>query len=171
MHVYILRHGEAAWSIPDHARELTKSGRENTQLVAQQLNQTAVSLDMMIVSPYVRAQQTAEIVLQSQAGTPALRTSNAIVPEGNPGEVMEMLAEIDVDRVMLVSHQPLVSQLIHLMSSGAPNGKAAPNGMASDIPPMLTSSLAYLTLSQCVPGYADLHWIKSPPDFIELKRL
>ena len=61
MKLWILRHGEAEpHARSDAQRNLTEHGREQVRQAAAHL--IGQSIDTILVSPYVRAQQTAEIV-------------------------------------------------------------------------------------------------------------
>ena len=61
MRLWLLRHGEAEpQAASDAARELTAHGRKEVQQAAAQL--AGRPLTAIVASPYVRAQQTAELV-------------------------------------------------------------------------------------------------------------
>src|SRR2546426_11482598 len=68
MNLFILRHGIAVEkTIPsfkkDSDRPLTGEGRKKTKQVARMLKRLGPSFDVVLTSPYVRARQTAEIVV------------------------------------------------------------------------------------------------------------
>ena len=160
MQLYILRHGEAGMQAPsDAARELTTRGVEQTAALVQVLNQQQLRFELALVSPYRRAQQTAAIVLDGiEQGNPAHETCDLITPEGHAERVIEMLAGRDEDAILLVSHQPFVADLINLLVNGQSRS-------LQRFPPMLTSSIASLTMDVVAPGCAKLEWLKSQPDF------
>ena len=162
MQLYILRHGEAGMQAPsDAARELTARGEEQTAALVGVLNQQGWQFDLALVSPYKRAQQTAAIVLENiEHANPARENCELITPEGNADSVIEMLAERSENTLLLVSHQPFVSDLINLLVNGHGHGR---NRHA--FPPMQTSSIAALTMDVVAPGCAELQWLKSQPDF------
>ncbi len=67
MKVFIMRHGEAeVVASSDETRRLTDYGRKQStsqgQWLKTHLNSTALSVQKVIVSPYVRAQETFELV-------------------------------------------------------------------------------------------------------------
>lgn len=160
MDIYILRHGEAqVHAARDSQRELTHDGRQQVAHVAQQMQELRIEPDIAFVSTYVRAQQTAQIVLDVLPVCP-VEACELITPDENPGDVIQLLeTHTDKDTVLLVSHQPMVSRLIELLVSGrAGHGNA-------QIPGMFTSSLAYLSADIVAEGCAEFHWIKSPPGF------
>jgi len=64
--LYLIRHGiaqERQPDIKDQERSLTKEGRQKTEKVAQQLKKLGLHFDLIATSPFVRARQTAEILL------------------------------------------------------------------------------------------------------------
>jgi phosphohistidine phosphatase len=63
--VYLIRHGIAVDrtpSQPDETRPLTEEGKKKTKKIAQQIQNVGVTFDLILASPLVRAQQTAEIL-------------------------------------------------------------------------------------------------------------
>lgn len=65
MKIYIMRHGEAQQFAPSDAqRALTDRGRHESEAVARAcVNQRGVKgFDLVLVSPYLRAQQTWELL-------------------------------------------------------------------------------------------------------------
>ena len=115
MNIWILRHGEAEpHARRDAERELTAHGREQvlhsaTLLIGQ-------PLDSILVSPYVRAQQTAELVRKALGFTSGLITVPWLTPESEPKFAVSKLP--DSGNVLLVSHQPFVGELISLLVHG-----------------------------------------------------
>lgn len=115
MKLWVLRHGEAQpHAARDADRALTEHGRE--QVLHSAAHLIGQPLAAIIVSPYVRAQQTAELVRATLAFEPQLLTVPWLTPDSSPLRVLEKL-EMDGD-VLLVSHQPLVGSLIGLLQHG-----------------------------------------------------
>lgn len=82
MELYLIRHGiaqEQSPDIPDGDRQLTKKGKDKTQRVAQRLQAIGVEFDLILTSPLVRAQQTAQI-LMDQGLAPQLETFSSLAP-------------------------------------------------------------------------------------------
>ena len=76
--VHLLRHAHAgdafAWSGADELRPLTRKGRRQSERLGAFLEAHAVRPDVIVSSPLVRAQQTAEIVAtRSSSRTPSPR--------------------------------------------------------------------------------------------------
>lgn len=158
MDLYILRHGEAhPMAASDDQRELTQNGQAQTAKLAQVVESLGIRVDTVFASPYVRAQQTASIAIDS-FGVSRMQTCDLITPDGDPQTVINWLAKQDAEQILLVTHQPFAGSLIATLVNG--NGR-----YDASIAPMMTSSLAYLTMEVCAPGCADLEWIKSAPHF------
>ena len=115
MKIWILRHGEAEpHARRDAERELTAHGREQVLRSAALL--IGQPLDSILVSPYVRAQQTAELVRKALGFTSGLITVPWLTPESEPKFAVSKLP--DSGNVLLVSHQPFVGELISLLLHG-----------------------------------------------------
>ena len=116
MKLWVLRHGEAEpyGSRPDSERALTAHGREETLRSAARLMGQPVTA--IYASPYLRAQQTAEIVRTALGFLPEIRTVEWLTPDYSPQVVSEQL--VSVDRALLVSHNPLVGNLLGYLQHG-----------------------------------------------------
>jgi len=112
----VVRHGEAvpkSSGIPDENRGLTKTGkiglRKNLLLTKEIM---ASKLDLILTSPVLRAKESAEIARQVFEAS-NFEESIALVSESTPYEVFQSLSKYSgLQKILLVSHQPLVSQLI-----------------------------------------------------------
>ncbi len=152
--LYIMRHGDAvSRAATDAERPLSDRGRlEAASMVDLLLPNPPETL---WVSPYVRAQQTADIIIDGLAKarhTPQLKTVESITPNDNPFKVVELLSDHSSGSLMLVSHNPLVSILLSLLTEG--HNQAA-IGMA-------TASIACLQGEVPGLGTMDLQWYQSP---------
>lgn len=116
MKLWVLRHGEAEphGVRPDPERTLTLHGREEVLRSAGRL--MGEPLRAIYASPYVRAQQTAQLVREALGFEPALITVDWLTPETRPQTVLEHLK--DQDDVLLVSHNPLVGSLLGFLQHG-----------------------------------------------------
>ncbi|MFP8965415.1 phosphohistidine phosphatase SixA [Pokkaliibacter sp. CJK22405] len=108
--LFIMRHGEAEMvAASDSQRPLTALGKESNLRVAQRLAQAPIMPERLVASPYLRAQQTAEIVRQS-LGLESVATLPIITPDDPLRPVIDWL-DTQSGSVMLVSHMPLVAYL------------------------------------------------------------
>lgn len=115
MKIWILRHGEAQpHARRDAERELTvKGGEQVLHSAARLLDQP---LDSILASPYVRAQQTAELVRNALGFAPQLISVPWLTPDSDPRQALSQLP--DSGNVLLVTHQPFVGDLISLLMHG-----------------------------------------------------
>ena len=149
MKLWVLRHGEAESHAPSDAqRNLTERGRDEVLRSAAHLIDQPISA--IIASPYVRAQQTAELVRTALGVVPEIRTVAWLTPDSNPQQVLEKL-DTD-DTVLLVSHQPLVGNLISFLQ----------HGHQRQPQPMHTASLAELEGDFPLAGLMSLNSVKNP---------
>ena len=121
MKVFIMRHGEAeVVASSDETRRLTDYGRKQSisqgQWLKTHLNSTALSVQKVIVSPYVRAQETFELVnLALDNILNDVETWSGVTPYGNATLVADYLSVLQkqgVESVLLVSHLPLVGSIV-----------------------------------------------------------
>ncbi|MCY7263557.1 MULTISPECIES: phosphohistidine phosphatase SixA [Pseudomonas] len=149
MKLWVLRHGQAESHAPtDAQRNLTAHGREEVLGSAAQLIGQPISA--IIASPYVRAQQTAQLVREALGFEAEIRTVSWLTPEANPLQVLQQLD--GADNLLLVSHQPLVGSLIGLLQ----------HGHLRDPQPMNTASLAELEGDWPLAGLMILNGVKHP---------
>jgi len=116
--LYILRHGnaEAPALGNDAARKLTEIGVQEVLSSALQFKQKNETINQVFVSPYIRAQQTAQHFLDSINYTGVTTTIDKITPSGKPIDVALWLSELQLDSVLLITHEPFASQMIDLLS-------------------------------------------------------
>ena len=155
MDLIIMRHGEAQPHAPsDYDRNLTEYGQQQALTAGQWLKDNGYKLSEAWVSPYPRAQQTFQQV-QSVLNIPSTETVDCLLPGSSPDAVVEKLSQLDRDCVLIVSHNPMVSQLVNYLCSGQFYGAAA----------MGTASMAFVTAEDCLPGCCELNWLRHAPDF------
>jgi len=151
--LFIMRHGEAEpRAESDSQRELTDQGRQDIAQMVQRYSSDLAAVDVIWVSPYVRAQQTAEIV--SGVLEVPIITQSCLPPNGNPADVLDMLQNIDEQTVLMVSHQPLVGVLVDDLA-----------GLESGRYRMGTGSLANIQTDVYAKGCCELLWLHQPNSF------
>ena len=76
--------------------------------------------NLILSSPFLRAEQTAEIVAESLKLKKRLAFSDELTPDGNPKALIRQLNELKPapENVLLVGHEPYLSRLIALLVSG-----------------------------------------------------
>lgn len=134
MQVFIMRHGEAQNPVghslmSDKARELTKQGKFEVQLMSSWLTKVKADVGQLWVSPYIRAQQTCAIMAKKIHVE--AETIEFITPEGDAKQVHDFIDGIVASQLenlsvndnkstileqpkalLIVSHMPLVSYLV-----------------------------------------------------------
>lgn len=149
MKLWILRHGEAQPQAPSDAeRELTAHGRDEVLSSAAHL--LGKSVTRIIASPYIRAQQTAELVHQVLGLQEPILTVSWLTPDIDPKVVLSHLDKYSSEDVLLVSHQPLVGSLVGGLV----------HGHYHDAEPMSTASLAELEGDFPLAGLMELRNVR-----------
>ena len=125
MNLYLLRHGLAVEpGTPgfenDADRPLTPKGERKLRKIAEGIKALEISFDLVLSSPYVRARRTAEIVAEVLGIGKKLGFSDALMPAGSVNQLLESLNQIEPapEDVLLVGHEPYMSELISLLVSG-----------------------------------------------------
>ena len=117
VNLVIMRHGEAvAQSSQDSERQLNTRGEAEVNLMAQWLSQVYPPFDYVLASPYLRTQQTANLMLTQQSAATQFHTVPELVPEGDCQQIQlyvdALLGQTPEARILIVSHMPLVSFLV-----------------------------------------------------------
>ena len=128
MNLYLLRHGIAVDpSVPDFAndaeRPLTPKGRNRMRQIAAAMGALNLSFDVILSSPFVRARQTAEIVVKSLKCQKKLRFTDELTTSGNPKLLIQQVNDLrpKPKNFLLVGHEPYLSKLIALLTTGNTN--------------------------------------------------
>lgn len=112
MDLYIIRHGDAQPlgqdGIHDDAdRPLTPAGHAQCPLVAAALLRHGVHLEHLVVSPLVRAQETAEDLLKELGSPkPEIHTCAHLAPGGKRRKLTRFLCGLAAQSVGIVGHRP-----------------------------------------------------------------
>lgn len=118
MLVYLLRHAIAQdYAATDSARDLTAEGLEQARSITEKFRQHSPAMDRVLCSPYNRAQQTASAVMTLFPNI-VLSTDDSIKPEGDVYGVIDAIEGYDVQHLLIVSHNPFLSNLLSVMVDG-----------------------------------------------------
>lgn len=119
MKLWLLRHGEAEpYHVrPDPERSLTPKGVLEVQNSAHQL--LGVAIERVLVSPYVRAQQSAQCLCASLEYKGPLETVDWILPDSDPQEAVVHLDQYTDSALLLVTHQNFVGALAGWLIEGS----------------------------------------------------
>jgi len=126
MNLYIIRHAiavnEGTAEFEDSQRPLTDKGRKKMRQIAKGLRTLGVEFDLILSSPYLRAQETAEILADVLKMKKKIVFSESIIPESEPEKVIADINEsYSVDSLAIVGHEPHLSALIGLLTANNPN--------------------------------------------------
>ena len=125
MILYLLRHGIAEDSNPggDSERALTDEGRRKLALILAIAKSAGVKPDLIVTSPCLRAEQTAELAAETLGYADEPEGDGILMPFS---DVLATWAEIrgmrEFDAVMLVGHNPHLSDVMSALL-GAPGGR------------------------------------------------
>lgn len=117
MNVYLLRHAEAEpRQYDDPQRSLTSRGRLEVQQVAQQFAARGIKLDACFYSPYLRTTQTCAQFLAEAGIVQKAEPLELLTPVHRASQVLSYLQRLAASDVLLVTHNPLVSELMSLLT-------------------------------------------------------
>ncbi len=117
MRLFLLRHGEAGFNaLTDEQRSLTDNGRFRLRQMLLQHQELLEGIERICHSPYLRTCQTTELVCEAKAV--ATSPLKLLTPESSPQKVINWLSEQTDESLMLVTHQPLIGNLVSLLCEG-----------------------------------------------------
>ncbi|MEY4474300.1 MAG: phosphohistidine phosphatase SixA [Pseudomonadota bacterium] len=153
MQVFIMRHGDAVLeAASDAQRPLTLCGRDESRQIACWLNDQLVDVKQILVSPFLRAMQTLDVVREVMVLPAKQEIMSDLTPGGDATFVcsyLQALAKKDCASVLIISHLPLVG---YLVSELCPD----------QCPPMFaTSAIACVDLNSDT-GKGTFDWQVSP---------
>ena len=156
--VYLVRHAFASHADPaqwpdDSERPLTEDGARRFRSAARGLRRIVPSVDAVLSSGFARAWQTAEL-LHDEAGWPVPEDCPELEAGRSAAAALPILRDRDERSIALVGHEPYLSALASLVSSG---GEGALNlGMKK-------GGVVFLSFDGAVePGSARLRWALAP---------
>ena len=155
--LFILRHGIAVApgtpGIADGQRPLTPKGRKRVREIALGLRRLDLKLDRIVTSPLPRARSTAEIVAEVLNVASRLEIAEALKAGAAAQAVLGWLRGRDEDRLLLVGHDPTLTDLITLLVTGT---------LTSQVGALKKGGVAAL---RPLPGSTDryvLDWLATP---------
>ena len=122
MKLFLLRHSKAEKSSLkklDKNRKLTSEGKILAYKRAKKFANRLGDVDVILTSPYPRAQETAEIFASVLNKQDILNTNDRLTPSAKPADVVKLLGQlINFQNILLVGHEPWMSQLASLFMCG-----------------------------------------------------
>ncbi|HXY25922.1 MAG TPA: phosphohistidine phosphatase SixA [Candidatus Acidoferrum sp.] len=158
MQLFIVRHGiaidrEDPKCPPDPERYLTEEGVEKTKQVANGVAALGISADLMLTSPYVRSEQTAEIFASALGySKQRIRRTDLLLPGAEPSLLFRELAkEKQASSVFLFGHAPHLDDVI-----------ATALGSKKHLTALKKAGVAFLELKRLTPPIGGLIWLAIP---------
>jgi phosphohistidine phosphatase len=156
MRIDLLRHAEAADGSPtgrDADRPLTESGLRRMKSVAKAFAKLECNYDAILISPLVRARQTAEPVAAACRFANELIVTEALLPNADPDAILEELVAMGHEAVLLVGHQPHMGRLF---------GRLLAGNQDFEVPMKKAAFAAFETHGSPVADRAELRYYLSP---------
>ena len=157
MWVHLLRHGIAVdpgdpAAPTDPERFLTEKGKVRARAAAKGMAAIGIAPDLVLVSPYVRAQQTADIAVEvlGAHGIPR-ETIDALIPMGDPSRVIDVMRASGKQSVLCVGHAPNLDLLAARLV-----------GASSPVTHLRKAGVAALEARAIKAGAAVLHAVYPP---------
>jgi phosphohistidine phosphatase len=115
MKLFLMRHGEASFdAATDQDRELTDQGLQTSEAMGARLTGHPISL--VLVSPYVRAQQTLAQVAPHLLASPLVEVLDDLKPDAsteNAAQVIMAYAQKhQANDVLVIGHMPILGELV-----------------------------------------------------------
>jgi len=125
MELYLLRHAiavprETPGYDDDSKRPLTPEGKRKMRRIAGAMQALDVQFDLILSSPFTRARQTAEIVAEVFQAEKKLVLEDTLAVGGDLRTLINRIntAYGTLERIMLVGHEPSMSELISVLIAG-----------------------------------------------------
>lgn len=132
----LMRHAKSSWkddALPDHDRPLNKRGKHDAPQMGKLLREQNLVPDLILCSTALRATSTAQAVLDECHGGAEIQRHPEIY-DGDQEDILGILRCLpgEVQTVLLVGHNPGLSELVELLSA--------------ESAPMPTAAIAHLEL-------------------------
>ena len=160
VNLYILRHAIAIErGMPgykdDSKRPLTEEGKTKMRQNARGIKSLGLSFDLILSSPYCRAKETAEIVIEVlKIKNNNMILTNNLTPEAPYEKLTREINSYSKKSkdILLVGHEPHLSGLISYLVSGKENITIN----------FKKGGLCLLNTESCLAGSASLEWLLAP---------
>ncbi|QDF67519.1 phosphohistidine phosphatase SixA [Shewanella sp. SNU WT4] len=123
MQLFLMRHGEASFNASrDKERTLTDTGRYETRSMVKCLQVDNTRFDLVLVSPYLRAQQSWDEIRELIPAPRHCIELNDLTPDANPSYAADVILayaeQYKADKVLVISHMPLLGYLVSELVAG-----------------------------------------------------
>jgi phosphohistidine phosphatase len=153
--LYVLRHGIAvphgAPGVPESQRPLTPKGEARTKDVARGLRKLGLDIERIVTSPLPRARRTAELVAAELDLQSRLEECDVLSAGAPPRAVRDWLSTRREERLMIVGHNPDLTELVGLLI-----------GLTTNSLPFELKKGGLAALSANAAGGFQLDWFATP---------
>jgi phosphohistidine phosphatase len=123
MNLYLMCHAVVAEpdeNIEESQRPLTEKGRKKLGKIARNLEKLELEFDLILTSPHLCARKTADVVADAlDIKKKHVIESENLTPLGAADKLVEEInAREAVENLLLVGHEPFLSQLIGMLIAG-----------------------------------------------------
>lgn len=123
--LHLLRHAKSSWKddTEDHARPLSKRGREAARRVGEDLPAALGAIDLVLCSSARRALETSELVLAKFATQPPCLVEDALYL-ADSRKLLDRLRQLDerFTNVLLIGHNPGLQELAAALAEPGARG-------------------------------------------------
>jgi phosphohistidine phosphatase len=121
--LFVIRHAKSSWddpALPDKDRPLDDRGKRDAPKMGKRLAKRDVNPDLILSSPAMRALTTAQIIARKLD----YKLQDIVVDDrlyaGEMDDLLNVIQQLDdkLERVMLVGHNPELTELAYRLSSG-----------------------------------------------------
>lgn len=167
MQLLLIRHARAGDQDPDRwpddrLRPLTNLGREIHAQASRALARLECAPDAVLTSPWVRAVQTAELMVEEMEIEREAVRCEALATDVDIAAIGEQIASLgNAQTVALVGHEPWLGQLASTLLT------RVPDAMTIDFP---KSGILGLEVTEFAPGGACLRFFIRPRHIRDLSR-
>jgi phosphohistidine phosphatase len=123
----LMRHGDAHWKdpgLPDIERPLSRRGNAAAEAMGRRLLELELVPDLLLMSPAKRTLQTAEIVARELSMPQRLLRREDALYLASAADILKVVQGTGprVEHLMVVTHNPGVSELIQQLAGDAAGG-------------------------------------------------
>ncbi len=122
MQVYLVRHG--AYSMESSGSmgpPLSSVGKAQARSIGELLRAQGVKPDVVITSPYLRAQETAQGIQEALGSAIAPIVSRDFTPNGDPTTMRAVIEALPAKTVLVVGHMCSIGELAQHFTPSAPH--------------------------------------------------
>jgi len=142
----MMRHGDAEFSLPDSARQLTARGKLQVEKMAKAYADKIDAVELVLTSPLLRACETTEIFVANAKLYCDVQVVGFLLPDTRIDQIEGQINTFDNKKILMVGHLPLLDYWIDYL-------------IGNSSVRMATASMASLSMDYAYKGLANLNWV------------